>query len=69
MTGLLLLGTGGIIAISVVCALVALLLIFLLVYMGMYNKLQRLKNLTEEGWATIDVQLKKRYDLDRKSVV
>ncbi len=63
MTGLLLLGTGGIIAISVVCALVALLLIFLLVYMGMYNKLQRLKNLTEEGWATIDVQLKKRYDL------
>ncbi len=63
MTGLLLLGTGGIVAISVVCALVALLLIFLLVYMGMYNKLQRLKNLTEEGWATIDVQLKKRYDL------
>ena len=63
MTGLLLLGTGGIIAISVVCALVAHLLIFLLVYMGMYNKLQRLKNLTEEGWATIDVQLKKRYDL------
>lgn len=63
MTGLLLLGTSGIIAISVVCALVALLLIFLLVYMGMYNKLQRLKNLTEEGWATIDVQLKKRYDL------
>ena len=63
MTGLLLLGTGGIIAISVVCALVALLLIFLLVYMGMYNKLQRLKNLAEEGWATIDVQLKKRYDL------
>ncbi len=63
MTGLLLLGTGGIIAISVACALVALLLIFLLVYMGMYNKLQRLKNLTEEGWATIDVQLKKRYDL------
>ena len=63
MTGLLLLGTGGIVAISVVCALVALLLIFLLVYMGMYNKLQRLKNLTEEGGATIDVQLKKRYDL------
>ena len=63
MTGLLLLGTGGISEISVVCARVALLLIFLLVYMGMYNKLQRLKNLTEEGWATIDVQLKKRYDL------
>lgn len=32
-------------------------------YISTYNRLQRLKNLVEEGWSTIDVQLKKRYDL------
>ena len=30
---------------------------------GIYNKLVRLKNMVQEGWSGIDVQLKKRYDL------
>ena len=30
---------------------------------GMYNKLVRLRNMVQEGWSGIDVQLKKRYDL------
>lgn len=62
MTGLLLLSTGAIAGIVAGCV-AAVVLILLLIYMGLYNKLQRLKNLTEEGWSTIDVQLKKRYDL------
>ena len=30
---------------------------------GIYNKLIRLRNMVQEGWSGIDVQLKKRYDL------
>jgi len=30
---------------------------------GMYNKLVRLRNMTEEAWAQIDVQLRRRHDL------
>ena len=30
---------------------------------GVYNKLIKLKNMTENTWAQIDVQLKRRYDL------
>ncbi len=30
---------------------------------GIYNKLVRLKNMVEEAWSGIDVQLKKRYSL------
>jgi len=30
---------------------------------GIYNKLVRLRNMVQEGWSGIDVQLKKRYDL------
>ena len=30
---------------------------------GIYNKLVRFKNRTDESWADIDVQLKRRYDL------
>jgi LemA protein len=44
----------------VVGAVVVLLLLFL-VYT--YNKLVRLRNETETGWANIDVQLRRRYDL------
>lgn len=37
---------------------------FLLIYLiTIYNKLVRNKNLVNEGWSGIDVQLKKRYDL------
>ncbi len=32
-------------------------------FIAVYNKLVRLKNMMQEGWSGIDVQLKKRYDL------
>lgn len=53
-------GPVGIIILVVVIVLVIALIAWLI---GMYNGLQKLKNIVDEGWATIDVQLKKRYDL------
>ena len=58
----LLLGTGAIVGI-VAGAVALLLLVVFIWYVATFNKLKRLKNLVDEGWATIDVQLKKRYDL------
>ena len=46
----------------VVIVLVAAVLLLLLL-LGMYNRLVRLRNRTENAWAQVDVQLKKRYDL------
>ena len=64
MNGLLLLPMGAIIGISVGAGILVLLVIILIAwYISTFNKLQRLKNIVEEGWSTIDVQLKKRYDL------
>ena len=64
MNGLLLLPMGAIIGISVGAGILVLLVIILIAwYISTFNTLQRLKNLVEEGWSTIDVQLKKRYDL------
>ncbi|WP_297338163.1 LemA family protein [Algoriphagus sp.] len=41
------------------------LIVLLLVFYGVsiYNRLVKLKNLVEEAWSGIDVQLKKRYNL------
>lgn len=62
MQNYLLLGTGAVVGIAV--GAIALLLIVLFVwYVSTYNKLKRHANLVDEGWATIDVHLKKRYDL------
>jgi len=47
----------------VVLIIVAVVVILLLVLVGMYNKLVRLRNRAENGWAQVDVQLRKRYDL------
>jgi LemA protein len=44
----------------VVGAVVVLLVLFLV---ATYNRLVRLRNETETGWANIDVQLRRRYDL------
>lgn len=44
-------------------AAVLLIVIFIAVWISLRNKLFRLKNQVEEAWSTIDVQLKKRYDL------
>ena len=43
--------------------IIAVILIIALYFMVIFNKLVRLKNLMQEGWSGIDVQLKKRYDL------
>lgn len=64
MKNALLLSQGAVIGISVgVGAVVVLAIIFIAVWIGLHNKLLRLKNQAEEAWATIDVHLKKRYDL------
>lgn len=47
--------TGIIIGIIAFIAALAIILV--------YNRLVKLKNMVEEGWSGIDVQLKKRYDL------
>ena len=44
----------------VVGAVVVLLVLFVI---ATYNRLVRLRNETETGWANIDVQLRRRYDL------
>jgi len=66
MLNALLLSTGAIVAI-VICAVFLLLLIAAIVivvwWIGTRNDFVRLKNKVEEAWATIDVYLKKRYDL------
>lgn len=54
---------GWHIAVIIVAVIAILLLAVIVWYISAYNGLQRLKNRVEEGWATIDVQLKKRYDL------
>jgi LemA protein len=47
-------------AIVVVAAIVVVLL---LVIVAMYNRLVRLRNRSENAWAQVDVQLRRRYDL------
>lgn len=59
----LLISDGGIIAIIVVAVLVILSIAVVAWWISTSNKLIRLKNKVEEAWATIDVYLKKRFDL------
>ena len=64
MTNLLLLETGALIGIIVgVAALVILVIAIIGWYISTYNKIMRLNNRVDEAWSTIDVHLKKRYDL------
>ncbi len=44
----------------IILGIIALLVIFLI---GLYNNLIKLRVRTDEAWADIDVQLKRRYDL------
>src|ERR671932_2857553 len=44
----------------VVVVAVVLLLLFVV---GLYNRLVRLRNRSENAWAQVDVQLRRRYDL------
>jgi LemA protein len=43
--------------------LVAILVILAIVVVAVYNRLVRLRNRTENSWAQIDVQLRRRHDL------
>jgi len=43
--------------------IIAIVVIFVLWFVGMYNSLIRWRNRVKNGWAQIDVQLKRRYDL------
>ena len=60
MLNSLLLGTGGIIAIV---AVVIVIIAIVGWYISTRNGFVTLKNKVEEAWATIDVYLKKRFDL------
>ena len=46
-----------------VIVVIVLVVLLLLVVVGMYNKLVRLRNRSENAWAQVDVQLRRRYDL------
>jgi len=50
-------------AISDVVWIVGVGVILAIWFVGLYNGLVRLKNIVEEAWAQIDVQLKRRHDL------
>ena len=43
--------------------IIAIVVILGLWLMGTYNRLVKLRNLKEEGWSGMDVQLKRRFDL------
>ncbi len=47
----------------VVIAIVAVVVLLLLWLVAMFNKLVRLRNRSENAWAQVDVQLRRRYDL------
>lgn len=63
MANLLTIEIGAIIGIVVAIVVVLAIIGIVAWAIGTYNALVQMKNLVEEGWATIDVQLKKRYDL------
>ncbi len=43
--------------------ILAAIVLLVVIVIGMYNKLVRLRNRAENAWAQVDVQLRKRYDL------
>jgi LemA protein len=47
----------------VIVIVVAIVVLLLFVLVGMYNRLVRLRNRSENAWAQVDVQLRRRYDL------
>ena len=47
----------------VVIVIVVVIVLLLLWLVAMFNKLVKLRNRAENGWAQVDVQLRKRYDL------
>ncbi len=50
-------------SLSILSVIVAIVLVFVLWLILVYNGLIRLKNRVQEAWSDIEVQLKRRYDL------
>lgn len=48
---------------TVALVLIGLVVLLLLIWVGMYNRLVALRNRVENAWSQIDVQLKRRHDL------
>jgi LemA protein len=46
-----------------ILVIVAVVVVVLLVVIAMYNRLVRLRNRSQNAWAQVDVQLRRRYDL------
>ena len=63
MLNSLLISTGGWVAIVIAIVVAILVIAVIAWWIGTRNDFVRLKNKVEEAWATIDVFLKKRYDL------
>lgn len=63
VSNLLALATQTIVIIIVAIVAVLLIIILAIAYISMKNGLVRVVNRTEESWSSIDVYLKKRYDL------
>ena len=59
----LLISSGGVVAIVVGAVLFVLVIAFVAWWIKTRNAFVRLKNRSEEAWATVDVYLKKRFDL------
>jgi LemA protein len=47
----------------IVIVVIVILLVLAAIVVGLYNRLVRLRNRTENAWAQVDVQLRRRYDL------
>ena len=63
MLNALLISTGAIIGLVIAAVVILLVIIIVSWYINTANAFVRLKNKAEEAWATIDVYLKKRFDL------
>lgn len=48
---------------SAFLTLLVIIALLVLTFVGIYNGLVRLRNMCEQAWSDIDVQLKRRYDL------
>jgi LemA protein len=54
-------GIGG--PMITILIILGIIVVLILIAVGMYNKLVRLRNTVKSSWSDIDVQCKKRYDL------
>ena len=54
---------GWVVPVIIVAVVLLVIIILVAVYVSIYNKFVKMRNLCEEAWATIDVYLKKRFDL------